>query len=242
MWNKDLQKSVINFGFLIRFYWNHCIPIMCLHEHLTSGEVKCNDFNSQYHGFKPIMNFWKSSLVFPRIIPNLLIIRYSRVSITDHASKIWLPGCSNLAMNGENDNNVGICRRDITVNFFWRCRVSLVKFNYWSKLHGNISTGSEVMTIFVYKGLNRNPEIGNIPVWVLPNIWRLGQVRDTKFSANVSSEKLLNAAKCQGYSLYRFWVIKGKLTPTSPILGLRKLQPAGFRKHELSIFIICLHQ
>ena len=118
MWNKDLQKSVINFGFLIRFYWNHCIPIMCLHEHLTSGEVKCNDFNSQYHGFKPIMNFWKSSPVFPRIIPNLSIIRYSRVSITDHASKIWLPGCSNLAMNGENDNNVGICRRDITVNFF----------------------------------------------------------------------------------------------------------------------------
>ena len=68
------------------------------------------------------------------------------------------------------------------------------------------------MTIFVYKGLTRNPEIGNIPVWVLPSIYRLSLVGDTKFSTNVSNEKLLNATKCQGYSFYRFWVIKG--TPT----------------------------
>ena len=68
------------------------------------------------------------------------------------------------------------------------------------------------MTIFVYKGLTRNPEIGNIPVWVLPNIYRLSLVGDTKFSTNVSNEKLLNATKCQGYSFYRFWVIKGTLT------------------------------
>ena len=28
----------------------------------------------------------------------------------------------------------------------------------------------------------------------------------------VSIEMLLNAAKCQGYNFYRFWVIKGKPT------------------------------
>ena len=28
-------------------------------------------------------------------------------------------------------------------------------------------TGSGVLTIFVYKGLTRNPEIGDTPVWVL---------------------------------------------------------------------------
>ena len=28
------------------------------------------------------------------------------------------------------------------------------------------------MTISFYKGLTRNLEIGNTPVWVLPNIWR----------------------------------------------------------------------
>ena len=40
--------------------------------------------------------------------------------------------------------------------FFWRCFVSLLKFSYWSKFHINSTTGSEVMTIFLWKGL---PEI-----------------------------------------------------------------------------------
>ena len=68
------------------------------------------------------------------------------------------------------------------------------------------------MIIFFYKGLTKNQEIGNTPVWVLPNIWRLGWVRDTKFGADVSNELLLNAAKCQGYSFYRFGLIKEKPT------------------------------
>ena len=82
------------------------------------------------------------------------------------------------------------------------------------------------MTIFFYKGLTRNPEIGNTPVWLLPNIWRLGRVMDTKFGMNVSNRMLLNAAKFRGYSFYHFWVIKGnptgrgcgwgRITPTHP--------------------------
>ena len=45
---------------------------------------------------------------------------------------------------------------------------------------------------------------------------------DTKFGKNVSNRMLLNVAKFQGYSFYRFWVIKGKpaggskITPLSP--------------------------
>ena len=74
------------------------------------------------------------------------------------------------------------------------------------------------MTILFYKRLTINPEIGNTTIWVLPNICRLGWVRDTKFGMNVSNALLLNAAKCQGYSFYRFWVkgkpIGGKITPT----------------------------
>ena len=62
--------------------------------------------------------------------------------------------------------------------FFWNCFVSCVKFSCWLKFHVNIITSSIVMTI--KKELTRNPEIGNNPIWVLPNIWRLGQVRDTK--------------------------------------------------------------
>ena len=112
-------------------------------------------------------------------------------------------------------------------NFFWRCFVSLVKFSYWSKFHVNIITGSGVMTISFYKGLTRNPEIGNIPVWVFSNICRLGQVMNTKFGTNVSNRMLLNVAKFQGHSFYRFWVIKGKPTggrdnppPIPPRLGI----------------------
>ena len=96
--------------------------------------------------------------------------------------------------------------------FFWRCLVSLVKFSYWSKFHVNIIAGSVVMTILFDKGLTRNPEIGNTPVWVLPNIWKLRRVMCTKFGTNVSNRTLLDAAKFQGYSFYLFWVIKGKAT------------------------------
>ena len=65
------------------------------------------------------------------------------------------------------------------------------------------------MTIIFYKGLTRNQ---NYPSWVFPNIWTQGQVRDTRFGMNFSNKILLNAAKWQGYSFYRFWIIKGKPT------------------------------
>ena len=96
-----------------------------------------------------------------------------------------------------------------------------VKFSYWSKFHVNIITGSGVMTIFFCKGLTRNPKIGNTPVWVLPNIRRLGGVWDTKFGKSVSNEMLLNAAK---YQVRAFTVSEllrenqqgGTITPTQP--------------------------
>ena len=85
----------------------------------------------------------------------------------------------------------------VIVNFFLSCFVSLVKFSSWFKFHINNITGSGVMTITFYKGLTRNPEIRNTPVWVLLNIWRLWQERDTKFGKNVCYKILMNAAKCQ---------------------------------------------
>ena len=45
---------------------------------------------------------------------------------------------------------------------------------------------------------------------------------DIKFGTNVSYEMLLNAAKCQGYSFYRFGVIKGKPTGRGKI-NLKRL-------------------
>ena len=134
-------------------------------------------------------------------------------------SGIRRPDCSKLAKNLKIDNGVTISRHDVTVKIFWRGLVSLVSFSYWSKFNVNIITGSGIMTIFYYKGLNRNPEIWNTPVWVLPNIWRLRWVMDTKFGANVSNRMLLNTAKIQGYSFYRFWVIKG-LPPSRLMLNV----------------------
>ena len=37
------------------------------------------------------------------------------------------------------------------------------------------------MTIYFYKGMTINQEIGNTLLWVFPNIWRPGWLRDTKF-------------------------------------------------------------
>ena len=89
-------------------------------------------------------------------------------------------------------------------------RVFLVWFSNWSNFHVNIITGSRTMAIFVSKGLTRNPYIGNTFIWVLPNIWRLWRVRETKFGMHECWITLLNTEKCQGYSLYGFWVVKEK--------------------------------
>ena len=117
-------------------------------------------------------------------------------------------GFLQLVVNWKNCCDVTNSWHDIIVKFFCCCFVSLVKFSYWSKFHVNIITGSGVMTIFFYMGLTKNPKIGNTPVWVLPNICRL----DTKFGTNVPNKMLLNSTKCEGYSFYRFWVIKRKPT------------------------------
>ena len=108
------------------------------------------------------------------------------------------PDCSKLAINWKNDNDVTTFRKFI--KFFSPYSISLVKFSYWPKFHVNIMAG--VTKFFDYKGLTRNLEIVNTPVWVLPSILRLGQVRDTEFGTNVSNKMLLNAPKCQGYSAF----------------------------------------
>ena len=150
------------------------------------------------------------------------------ITFGDSVPGIRSPDCSKLAKNPKNVNNITIFRHDINFKIFWRCFVSLVKFSYLSKFHVNIISGSGITTIFFYKGLTRNLQIRNTPAWVLPNIWRLGQVMDTKVDTNVSSRMLLNATKFQGYSFYHFWVIKKNPTagvkfappPLPPRLGL----------------------
>ena len=118
----------------------------------------------------------------------------------------------------------------------WRCFLSLVTFSYWSKFHVNIITGSGIMTILFYKGLTRNPEIGNTPVCVLPNIWRLGRAMDTTFDTKIFDRMLLNAANFQSYNFYRFWVIKQK--PTGGVGG--KIAPPLPHTHTPRLVLIKL--
>ena len=129
-------------------------------------------------------------------------------------SGIRLLDYSKLAINRKNKNDVTIYRHNVIVKCFWCYFVSLLKFSYWSNFCVNI------VSIYFYKGLTRNPEIRNAPVWVLLKIWRLGWVRDTKFGTDISNEMLLNAAKCQGCNFYRFWVIKRKATGRDKITPL----------------------
>ena len=78
-------------------------------------------------------------------------------------SEFRLPGCSKLAKTSKTGNDVTIFRNDVNVKFFWRGFVFLIKFSYLSKFHVNIITGSGIMTVFFYKRLTRNPEIGIPP-------------------------------------------------------------------------------
>ena len=93
------------------------------------------------------------------------------------------------------------------LGFFWHCCFPLVKFKYWAKFHVNIITSFGVMTVFIYRGLNKYLKRLTENIY----IWRLGQVGDIKFDMNVSNEKLQNIAKCQGHNFYCFRVIMGKL-------------------------------
>ena len=127
-------------------------------------------------------------------------------------------------------NDVTIFQHGVVVKLFWLVFVSLVNLSYRSKFYVNVITGSGVMTISFYKGLTKTPEIVNIHVWVLPNIWRLGPLRNTKFGANVPNKIFLNATKFQGCNFHRLWVIKQQpitphphLTPTPRRLGLKSI-------------------
>ena len=84
----------------------------------------------------------------------------------------------------ENDNDAIISRHGVIVKFSLLVQVSCqYHYLFWSYVN--------------FQGLTRNPEIGNIHVWVLPNIWRLERVGHTKFGTNVSNEVLLNAANAR---------------------------------------------
>ena len=79
--------------------------------------------------------------------------------------------CPKLTINRKNNNDVTICWYNVIFNSFY-----VVLF-----LLSSLVTSSGDMIILFYKGLTRNPEIGNTFAWVLPSIYRLGRVSPMKF-------------------------------------------------------------
>ena len=99
------------------------------------------------------------------------------------------------------------------------------------------------MTILFFKLIDQKSENWKHPVRVLPNIWRLGKVMDTKFGTKVFNKMLLNAAKFQVACFYLFWVIRGKPTEVYnyplPHPQIRHLWSEDVC-YKFSIFVFCL--
>ena len=108
-----------------------------------------------------------------------------------------------MQVNWKNNIDVTIFRHGAIVIFYDVAVFPLLNLSYSS----NMIFGPVVMTIFVYKVLTRNPKIGNTPVWVLPNISRLGKLRMPNY-ARISRMK--SYWMLQNLSFYIFWFIKGK--------------------------------
>ena len=110
---------------------------------------------------------------------------------------------------------VTICPHDVIVKFF-----DVTLFFSSSLVIGPsfMSISSLVLELWQFSFVRDWPEIRRLEIpspefFPISGDWggRRG-VRDTRFGKNVSNKMLLNAAKCQGYSFYRFWVIKRKPT------------------------------
>ena len=80
--------------------------------------------------------------------------------------------------------------------------------------------------------MTKNSEIENSPVWVLPNIWRLGRVRDTNFSTE--------CCKMPGLQFDRFWVIEGKPTGGGKITPPTMIKTWHFEKKVMTSYFLTM--
>ena len=128
----------------------------------------------------------------------LKVTANENISFAGCPSGIRFLDYSKLAKNCKIDSDVIIFRHDVIVNFFGifclSCELQLLvqvscQYHHWFWSYDNL----------LLQGIDQKS--GNRKLF---NIWRLGKVRNNKFCKGISNEMLLNAAKCQSYSFYRF--------------------------------------
>ena len=131
---KKHAKEISNFSCPVQFYW---ISLVCSKYFAQDCRLIL---------LLPIPAFFcKNSSFFSKIVPLLkavvwkffcgknsdflvmfsVFVRHKvtineRISFTDYASGIRLPGCSKFAVNGKNGNDVTVFQHDAIVKFFWR--------------------------------------------------------------------------------------------------------------------------
>ena len=101
---------------------------------------------------------------------------------------------------------------NMTHRHFLHCRVSILRFSYWSKFHVNIITGSRVFQISFIKDWSeiRKSEISRSEFYPISGDGgELGKPDSAQMSLMKCHWML---QKCQGYSFYHFWAIKEKST------------------------------
>ena len=117
-----------------------------------------------------------------------------KLKFIDYASRIRLSVCSKLYINWKIDNGVIICRHDVIAHFFHVFAFllsSLVSDPSFMPL--SLSVLKLWKLVFI-RALTRNPETGNTPSEFCPISGKSG--------INISSEKVLYAAKRQVYSFH----------------------------------------
>ena len=134
------------------------------------------------------------------------------VSLTDYASGMRLLDSFKLVINRKYYNDVTNYWHGFIIKFF-----DVILFLLSSSVTSPsfISISSLDLELWQFSFISDWPEIWKLEITqseFFPMSGEWGELLIQNLGTNVSDEILLNATKCQSYSFYRFWVIKGNPT------------------------------
>ena len=128
-------------------------------------------------------------------------------------SRMSLLNSSKLLTNWKSDDDISIWQHNFIVKYFWSCRVSLIKFSYWSKFHVNIITGSGIFLL--WPEMEKSEKFLS-EFFAIPGDW----VKDIIFDTNVSDESywICIAKKLYFLRFFEFRLFLNALSAINPKL------------------------